>query len=180
MSDQVFEGAVRLERVTNLGMITIRGDFSQNAFQTCVEQHLAPLPSVRKVSEGKKGRLAWMSPDELLALTELSATPALCDKLTGELKGTHSLVQNVSDARAIFRLTGAGAKDVIAKGAPVDLSDGKFGPSQLRRTRLAQVAAAFWMSGESQIDLICFRSVADFVHDWLKVAATSETLPHYY
>ena len=39
---------------------------------------------------------------------------------------------------------------------------GTLGPKELRRTRAAQVAAAFWKDGDGYT-LVCFRSVASYV-----------------
>ena len=83
----------------------------------------------------------------------------------------------MSDARAVFRLDGPGAREVLAKGAPVDLAPAAFGPGDFRRTRLGQVAAAFWMPEPEVFDLMCFRSVAGFVADWLATAARPGSLP---
>ena len=69
----------------------------------------------------------------------------------------------VSDARAVFRVQGGKADQVIAKLAPVDFA--KLGPKELRRTRTAQVAAAFWAQDDGYT-LVCFRSVASYVM-WL-------------
>ncbi|MDP5334258.1 MAG: sarcosine oxidase subunit gamma, partial [Paracoccaceae bacterium] len=58
-----------------------------------------------------------------------------------------------------------------AKLAPVDLHPAHVGPGDVRRTRLAQVAGAFWMPEAGQINVVCFRSVAQYVFDLLCTAA---------
>ncbi len=58
------------------------------------------------------------------------------------LRAEHHLAADVSDARAVFRIEGAKADQVLAKLCPVDLAT--LEPGELRRTRAAQVAAAFW------------------------------------
>ena len=60
----------------------------------------------------------------------------------------------------------------------MDLSPAGFGPGEIRRTRLGQVAAAFWLTGEDAFELVCFRSVGGFVHDWLNTAAAA-SLPEF-
>ena len=40
-----------------------------------------------------------------------------------------------------------------------------------RRTRMAQVPAAFWLDEAGNFHLICFRSVADYAFELLKVSA---------
>ena len=92
----------------------------------------------------------------------------------------HHLVADVSDARAVIALSGAGAREVLAKGAPVDMAQDRFGPAEIRRTRLGQVAVAFWMTGPETFELVCFRSVAGFVFDWLTVAAQPGSLPEHF
>ena len=178
MSD-IFEGAVKVERFEGFGMITVRGEFEASKFRSVIEAQLAPIPDTRRITVGEKGMLAWMSPDELLAVVPRDAVATTVSALESGLTDVHALVVNVSDARAVFRLTGKGAREVLAKGAPVDLSPGAFGPGQIRRTRLGQLACAFWMSGEDQFDVICFQSLSGFVFDWLSMAAREGSLPEY-
>ncbi|MEM7441658.1 MAG: sarcosine oxidase subunit gamma family protein, partial [Pseudomonadota bacterium] len=85
--------------------------------------------------------------------------------------GQHALAVNVSDARAIFQVSGPIAREVLAKLAPVDFSREAFRPGQFRRSRLAQVPAAIWADDEDIFRIICFRSVAEYVFNLLKVAA---------
>jgi len=178
MSD-LMEGAVKVERFEGFGMITLRGDFAESGFKSVIEAQISTIPKVRRITVGDTGMLAWMSPDELLAVVPVEKTPVVAETLEAALEGVHAVVLDVSDARAVFRLTGAGVREVLAKGAPVDLSSEAFGPGQIRRTRLGQVACAFWMSGEDQFDLICFQSVSGFVFDWLSMAAQKGSLPDY-
>jgi sarcosine oxidase subunit gamma len=92
--------------------------------------------------------------------------------VTAKLGTTHALAVNVSDARAMFRVSGgAAAREVLAKLCPVDMSPGVFKSGMFRRTRMAQVATAFWMDDNEDIYIICFRSVAQYVFDLLKTAA---------
>jgi sarcosine oxidase subunit gamma len=83
-------------------------------------------------------------------------------------------VADVSDARVGFRVVGPGARAVLARLSPADLSAPVFGPGSVRRTRLAQVPAAIWMTGEGAIDVAVFRSVADYALGLLRGAADSE------
>ncbi|MEO9629184.1 MAG: sarcosine oxidase subunit gamma, partial [Sulfitobacter sp.] len=40
-----------------------------------------------------------------------------------------------------------------------------------RRTRMGQVPAAFWLREDGVFEVICFRSVAQYMFDLLSVAA---------
>lgn len=180
MSDQIFEGAVRVERVDAIGMITLRGVLGSKTFIRALKDATGlAVPGVREVLTVGAASCAWMSPDELLLLIPFEKVESVLNSLTTAMEGEHHLAVNVSDARAVFRLNGKGVREVLAKGAPIDLSKEAFGPGSIRRTRLGQVAVAFWMSGEDQFDLVCFRSVGDFVFDWLSIAARQGSLPEY-
>ena len=89
--------------------------------------------------------------------------------LARALAGEHHLAVDVSDARAVFRIEGHKASDVLRKLAPVDFD--KLEPGELRRTRAAQVAAAIWMQ-DGGYTLVSFRSVAGYVMGLLTHSAT--------
>ena len=79
----------------------------------------------------------------------------------------------MSDARAVFTLEGEGAaiRNVLAKLTPADLRPASLPVGEVRRTRFAQVPAAFWLAEEGRAELVCFRSVAIYVFGLLKNAA---------
>ena len=108
----------------------------------------------------------WMSPDEYLLILPYGETAAAMAAIAAALKGAHHLAVVVSDARAVFRVEGAKADQVLAKLSPVDFAT--LGPKELRRTRAAQVAAAFWKEGDG-FTLVCFRSVAGYVFDFCSI-----------
>ncbi len=107
------------------------------------------------------------------------AVEAMLDELRKRLKGEHLLLADVSDARVAFTVTGPSAREVLAKGTPVDLAPGKFEPGVFCRTRIGQVPVAFWMTEDSEFRLLCFRSLERFVHRWLATAADSGSFPRF-
>lgn len=154
------------------GMITLRADLASAAVQTVLQNEIGlPVPAQRAIVTKGDRSVAWMSPDELLIMAPYEAVLDLMACLQAALGDVHSLVVNVSDARALFRVEGARAREVLAKLAPVDLSSAVFKQGEIRRTRLAQVAAAFWMNGPESFEIVCFRSVAQYVFDLLEGAS---------
>jgi len=109
-----------------------------------------------------------MSPDEWLLILPYAEVAGALAKMEAALAGQHFLAVDVSDARAVFRVTGAKAGEVLMKLCPVDLA--ALAPGELRRTRAAQVAAAFWRDGDG-FTLVSFRSVAGYVMGVLSHAA---------
>ncbi|WP_212526095.1 sarcosine oxidase subunit gamma family protein [Actibacterium sp. MT2.3-13A] len=166
------EGFARVAEQGPRGMITLRGDLASVAVKNAATGVAGvDFPGQRECHVVGERGLAWMSPDELMVMLPHAEVPAAVATMTGALSGEHSLVADVSDARALFRIEGPGAREVLAKLAPVDLSPAAFAPGMIRRTRLAQVPAAFWMAGAETFELVCFRSVAQYVFDLLKGAA---------
>ncbi len=156
------EGYCRVEEAGLTGMITLRGDLSLVKLARAVKTATgAEMPGRLKITTGAKGKVAWMSPDELLLFVDYAKVTATVARLEKALATSHALVVNVSDARAVFHLSGAGAGEVIAKLSPADLRG--LAPGDFRRTRLAQVPAAFHMPTPDSFEIIAFRSVAAYV-----------------
>jgi sarcosine oxidase, subunit gamma len=168
---------VRIETAAT-GMITLRGDLGDPALVAAIEAVAGTaVPGRRMISPVAPVRLAWMSPDELLLLCPADQTARLLRDLGQALRGTHHLAVDVSDARALFRLAGTALREVLAQGAPVDLAPGRFEPGMIRRSRIGQIAAAFWMNAPDSAELVCFRSVAGHMQAWLENAARPGAAP---
>ncbi len=170
----VFDGIARIEEAGLRGMISFRGDLSatkvKNAVTGVTGVDMPALRGCNVVGESSSSSgLAWMSPDELLVMVPHSEVETVLETMAKGLKKQHYMAENVSDARAVFTVTGPHAREVIAKLAPVDMSG--FAIGEIRRTRLAQVAAAFWMHADDAFTVVCFRSSADYMFGVLSVAA---------
>ena len=152
------------------GMITLRGDLKSAKLKKAVKAATGvDVPAQRRIAmNGDKGA-GWMSPDELLILVPYAQAHATVEALSKALEGEHHLVADVSDARAMFRIKGAKADQVLMKLCPVDLPT--LAEGELRRTRAAQVAAALWKSDKDEFTLVSFRSVAGYVFGALEVSA---------
>lgn len=164
------QGLVAIREMGLQGMVSLRADLAQAA--KAVKQVTgAEMPGLRAITSGKDCTLAWMSPDELLILCDHAQADAMVAALSAALAGQHHLAVNVSDARALFGLSGtkAALRDVLSKITPADL--GALAPGEMRRTRMQQVAAAIWFETETEARVICFRSVARYVFDLLAVSA---------
>ena len=101
----------------------------------------------------------------------LTPPSKIISNLNKSLTGTHSLVVDVSDARSVFSLDGTAIRDVLSKGSPANMSIDALPLGEVRRTRIAQLAVAFWFTDEMNCQLICFRSVGGYIMDWLKNAS---------
>ena len=156
-----YQGFASIREIGPLGMISLRAKPDVPGLSNAVQAAVGlALPETRRIVQNGARAVGWMSPDEYLIVLPYAEVGAAMAAIAAALKGQHHLAANVSDARAVFRIEGAKAAQVLQKLAPADLA--KLEPGELRRTRTAQVAAAFWAEGDGYT-LVCFRSVASYV-----------------
>ncbi|KPQ07895.1 MAG: sarcosine oxidase, subunit gamma [Rhodobacteraceae bacterium HLUCCA12] len=160
------EGMISVVEAGPCGMITMRGDLTLPALAKAMTDVMkADIPAQRRITHCDHGRVAWMSPDELLLITDYGAVPGIIGDLQSAIGDAFVSLADVSDARAVFRLSGPQVCDVLAKICPVDFA--AFEVGEIRRTRAAQVAAALLRDAEHAFTLVCFRSVAQYMGDLL-------------
>jgi sarcosine oxidase, subunit gamma len=163
-----FEGFATIRETGPVGMITLRGKGLKSLDKVVKAITGTKVPAQRCIEVNDDRACGWMSPDEYLLILPYPEVPKALAALAKALNGQHYLTVDVSDARATFRVEGSQAADVLRKLCPVDVD--RVGPNELRRTRLAQVPAAFWKQNDGYT-LVCFRSVARYVFDLLANSA---------
>ena len=163
-------GYVEVSEAPATGMITLRGDLAEAGVQKAVKSVMgASVPATLAVTKANAGQILWMSPDELMIVCAYDQADQVVADLITALGETHSMVVNVSDARAVFDLNGSATSEIIAKLAPIDMKAMQSGT--VRRTRFAQIPAAFWMTSNDSARIICFRSVAEYMFNQLRNSA---------
>ena len=176
-------GFVRVQDAGPQGMITLRGDLSGNGFQAALKAATGcVVPDATKIAMGEDAKCLWMSPDELLLLVAYAEVGAVVANLEAELKEQHAMVADVSDARSLITLTGedGAVRDVLAKLSPADLRQSACAVGTVRRTRFAQVPAAFWFEGAGEASVVCFRSVSEYVFGLLDTGAAAGSEPGFH
>jgi sarcosine oxidase subunit gamma len=173
------EGIATIAEAPLQGMITLRGDLSASAVRKAAKAATGlTLPDPGHITVAGDCGICWMSPDEVLVLCPYDMAAAHLAKMHAALGKVHALAVDVSDARGVFRVSGPLAREVMAKLAPVGFSPDAFTPGMFRRSRMAQVAAAFWLHGPDTFQIVCFRSQAQYMFDLLKVAAQPGSAVH--
>jgi sarcosine oxidase subunit gamma len=166
-----FDGFAAIREIGPLGMISLRAKPDVAGLAAAIRGVTGTdIPAPRRIAVQGDCAAGWMSPDEYLLILPYADTGAAMVKLAGALAGQHHLAAVVSDARAVFRIEGDRADQVIRKLCPVDMD--RLAEGELRRTRAAQVAAAFWRQGNG-FTLVCFRSTAAYVMGLLSHSAQS-------
>ncbi len=163
------EGFARVRQIGPLGMVTLRAKAGTKGLKAAVKDATGcALPDKRRIVTKGAFRAGWMSPDEYLLILPRADVAKALAAIAKALNGQHHLAVDVSDARAVFRIEGAKADQVLRKLCPVDFD--RLAAGELRRTRAAQVAAAFWRD-DAGFTLVCFRSVAGYMGDLLRLCA---------
>ncbi|MFE3835475.1 sarcosine oxidase subunit gamma [Pseudogemmobacter sonorensis] len=164
-----FHGFARVREAPAQGMITLRARPGAAGLEAAVMAVTGgPLPAARQIVTTEGRSVGWMGPDEFLLLLPRDEVGPALRVIADAMAGAHHLAVDVSDARALLRIEGPRADQVLRKLTPADLD--ALAPGELRRSRLAQVAAAFW-AAEGGFTLVCFRSVAGYVMDVLTHSA---------
>lgn len=167
-----FDGLAEVAECGLVGMITLRGDLSNRTVKAAAKAASGQtMPAPHEMAGELSSGIAWMAQDEALILCAHDAAGQTLATLADKLGKQHALAVNVSDARAVFRVSGASAREVMAKLCPLDLAPDAFVPGMFRRTRMAQIPAAIWVDAQGDFYIICFRSVAQYAYDLLKTAA---------
>jgi methylglutamate dehydrogenase subunit D len=124
----------------------------------------------RRVSAGRVA-LAWAGAGHWLAMSQGIDGSTFETRLRASLDGTAS-VSDQSDARVVFRIAGASARKVLAKGLPIDLHPRTFGPGDTAVTMVSHMSTHIWqIDSVPTFELAVLRSYAASFLDWFTVAA---------
>ena len=156
-----YDGFAMVREIGPLGMISLRAKPEVKGLAKAVKAAVGlAVPAPRRIVATADKAVGWMSPDEYLLVLPYAQTGAAMAAIASAMGADHHLAAVVSDARAVFDVTGAKADQVLRKLCPVDFD--ALSPGELRRTRAAQVAAAFWAIDDG-FRVVCFRSVAGYM-----------------
>jgi sarcosine oxidase subunit gamma len=172
LSDAPKARGVRLREIGDLGKIDLRGEPADRAFMSAVGRSLdLLLPTEPCTSIRQNGRSAlWLGPDQWLITCARDEIADVRAKLDDGLGSVHAAVTDVSAGRVVFRLSGPGARDVLAKGCPLDLHPRMVRPGYVAGSVLAKITALIHLAEDDVIDLHIGRSFADYLWAWLENA----------
>ncbi|MCB2074540.1 MAG: sarcosine oxidase subunit gamma [Novosphingobium sp.] len=95
------------------------------------------------------------------------------DALQDRLEGLAS-VSDQSSGYAVFRLSGAGARTALQRGAAIDFHPDVFAPGSVATTAIAHIGAIVWQVDDSPTyDVAVFRSLSGSFRHWLEETAAA-------
>ena len=168
---------VRLGERLGLGKIDLRGDPHDRSFMTAVGRVLDLLLPGEPCGSARKGQLAalWLGPDQWLLTCPRDEVGSLLSALRDALADVHSAITDVSDARIALRLAGPSARDVLAKGCPLDLHPRAFAAGSCAQSLLAKAAVLVHLVDDDPargpaFDVYVARSFTHYLWMWLEDA----------
>jgi sarcosine oxidase subunit gamma len=160
-----------------LGKIALRGDPGARSFMAAVGRALDLLLPNEPNSTSGKGNLSalWQGPDAGLVTCLAADVGARIDKLEKALGDVHAAVTDVSDGQTALRLAGPSARELLAKGCPLDLHPRALPVGSCAQTLLAKASVLIHLvaddpQGGPSFDLYVGRSFAPYLWAWLEDA----------
>ena len=167
---------VRLAERT-LGKVELRGDPSDRSFMAAVGRTLdLLLPTEPNTTAGRGALTAlWLGPDNWLLTCPPGEVAALIETSRKALADLHAAVVDVSEGRVALQLSGPSAREVLAKGCPLDLHPRVFAPGNCAQTLLAKTSLLLHLVNDDPghgptFDLYVARSYAQYAWAWLEDA----------
>lgn len=165
-------GVMLAERV-DLGLATVMARKGRAAaLRAAVETAygVAPPDSARHVA-GPAAAFIGTGPGQWLALSERLRNGDLATDLARSLQGLAS-ISDQSDGRAVIRIAGPRARDVLAKGLPIDLHPSVFAPGSAATSVIGLMGVTLWQADDTPAyDIVVFRSLAGSFWKWLTDSA---------
>ena len=152
--------------------VNLRGPRGEVKFVRAVAAvtDVAPPEQPCTAVSGLFGSILWLGPDEWLVVSESQGGEEIAARLSESLRGTAAAVTDVSDARVVYTLAGARARDVLAKGCSIDFHPRVFAPGRVVQTLLAKTAVLIHAKSAESLEVHVPRSFADYAWAWLENA----------
>ena len=158
---------VSIERIENLSIVSLKVS-SKSIESARSSLQLAPPAS----TSDRDPRSLWFGPDRWLLVSESKSADSMVEECEKSLADVLHNAVDYSAGLAVFRLTGPGARDLLAAGCGIDFRDEKFPVENCCRTRFAQIAAIIAAEGPEQFDIYVDRSYEKYLDDWLRDSQT--------
>lgn len=164
------------ETLTMASFAAVRG--KEDALREAIHAgYGADLPRHAARVTGVGIAFVWTGPDQWLAVAERANGRDLETELKEQLAGIASVVDH-SDGRVVVRISGPRARDVLAKGVPIDLHPRAFGPGDVAITHASHIGIILWQTDDAPTyEAALFRSYADSFAHWLFESAAEYAAP---
>jgi sarcosine oxidase subunit gamma len=170
----VSEAGVAISERPPRGHINLRGNSADARFvggvRECVGVLVPDVPNT--VVEAIGNVVYWLGPDEWLIVTPPERRAAIEEHLRAALREVRSAVTDVSGGQTVIVVRGPAAREVLAKGCPLDLDPRVFGVGQCAQSHLAKAAILMRIVDTTPtFEIVVRQSYADYLRSWLNDSA---------
>ena len=122
-------------------------------------------------AQGSAVSFIGYGPAQWLAVSESFASEALARDLQDKLQGLAS-ISDQSGGRTVLRISGRRAREVLAKGLPIDLDPRAFPLGSAATSAISHMGIQIWQSDDTRsYDIAIFRSLSESFWRWLTASA---------
>jgi sarcosine oxidase subunit gamma len=149
-------------------IVNIRGDGGE-AFKSAVRSVTGVDLPVKPNTTAQSGafRILWLGPTEWWVVTTGGTEEKLVADLRQAFAGQHAAVIDVSESRTVITISGASARDVLARGCSLDLHSRAFGPGQCAQTGLTKANIMLDQTDATpSFDIYVLKSFGDYLWQW--------------
>ena len=165
-------GIVVTERV-GLGLATVaaRKGKADALKAEVAKAYGVELPASSRIARGPAVSFVGYGPGQWLAISESLANEALARDLQAKLQGLAS-ISDQSGGRTVLRISGSRARDVLAKGLPIDLDPRAFPLGSAATSAISHMGVQLWQLDDTRsYDVAVFRSLSESFWRWLTASA---------
>lgn len=179
-TDNIADDSVTIAERPFLGHLNLRGK-AQEIGVSVKEVFGVDLPTEpNTVSIDGAGIALWTGPDEWLLIHRSDEDVSRVDDLARHASDKHVSIVDLSSAQTVIYVTGSRARDVLARGCPLDLHSRVFGPGQCAQTHFGHIPVTVWLDNSKPdpqsdpwFNVVVRRSFADYLWRLLDDAANS-------
>ena len=165
------EPGVMIGELSGLGLATLASRQGQDAALAVLRAYGVHLPENSRVAQGSAVSFIGYGPGQWLAVSESLAHEALAGDLSQRLAGLAS-ISDQSGGRTVLRVSGPRARDVLAKGLPVDLDPRAFPLGSAATSVIGHMGVQLWQVDDTRsYDIAIFRSLSQSFWRWLTASA---------
>ena len=135
--------AVEWRSRTSLIALTVRRGQDDALAESLRHRYGLDLPTGPRRAISGATAVAGIGPGRWLFIQETDDSSGLA-AILAEALGAHAAIVDLSDSRAVLRLTGPRLRAVLAKGLPIDLHPDRFGPNDAASSVIALINILLW------------------------------------
>lgn len=146
-------------------LVNVRGDLSDPAFVDAFAQVVGCQPPAQPntVARGNGYDVLWLGPDEWLVRSNAPVQVGVLEaKLAPTFGESYAAALDVGSGYTVVEIDGAGSREVLSRGCPLDLHPRLFKQGQCAQSVFFKAAIVLIPTGDDRFEIVVRRSFADY------------------